>query len=368
MSYGYRSFVSKIVFSILDRIRLFIFYLRLDISTPSTLFSLIFTISTILWGIYTNFRPNFQLNREFFTNPINVIFGIIFILFFLIIFSTIKLMYPSAKRAKIIVDAYGSNPRIIPFIAKDVKMWLENTPGLIKQQKKISDIQRYVRSEDIDMLEKLRKKLFLISSINKKNSEKNERRGNYLDILITGVSDSFGIPRESFEDLINTRIDINQKISKELISSYDQIKVSIEGFVAAKKDRDVVGMRRHEKKIQDNCDKILKKGDGVENQIKWIEELDRRKWAIPMLIEIIKESSTGNALSKLTKLLSDARVENIEDMKWLIQFANSRKGFSISELLGLKFVDNENLFSLDKIPGKDGDSLIEFLKQNFNVE
>lgn len=357
-----QNFVSKIVYSVMDGIRLFIFYLGLHISTPITLFTLIFTISTVLWSIYAYFKPNFQLNLKFFDDPINIVFITIYIILFLIILFTIYLMYPPTKRAKIIVDAYGNNPRIIPFMAKDVKTWLESTISYIEQQPSISDIQSYVRSE-----KKLSKR-FLKLNANKKFMKNIDKTGNYLNTLINGVSDSFGIPRESFEDFINTRIDINQRICKELISSYEKIENHIGGLVAAKKINDVDTIRNCETKIEDNCIEILKKEDSIKNQIKWLKELDKRKWAIPELIEIIKESSTGNALDRLTnKLLSEERVKNLEDLKWLIQFAKSRKGFTIGELLGLKFVE-KCIFSWDEIPGKDDVKLIGFLKQNFDVD
>ncbi len=325
--------------------------------SPMRLLNLIIVVLGIIGGLYAYIPQSLKL------------YFIIILLFVLYLFidNMIYLMFPPSRWAKTIVDAYDTNPKIISFIARNVKKWLEDITKFIIEQPEKDDIKNCIEKEDINELRKLR---FRLSSTDK-TIEKLEKKGNYLNDLIIGTSYSFRIPQESFEELVNTKIDVNQKIGKEIINSYIQTQESIEKFIdesnleahagtIAIRDSHKRNKEHYSKKIKDTIEDIRKKQERIESQIEWLNKLidlsggirkcvynfpyikkfEKRIKIIHLLIEIIKESSTGNALNKLSRLL--IQTESLEDLMWLIRFTNSRKGFPISKLLGLELDEKAN--------------------------
>lgn len=330
LSYKIKDTIHKIV----DRFYLFLFYAGLNASSPAALFTLIFTISTLLWGIFSYIKdPAFQINiHNLFWDKTNLLVIITYIMFLIIIvYFVIPIMFPRVKQAQIIVEAYGNNPRIILYVAKEIKKWINDS--FVEREGTLKEIKECIKHSNNNELSKLAKELQ--NKTSKKNKKKIEEDGRYLNILIKGVSASYRIPQESFEEFICTKIDINQKIVDEIIYSYDQMYHDIQVFTNTKGSE----ADKYRKKIEETIEDICKKEQNLKNQIIWLEELDKKREAIPKLIEILNEFSTGRALSLLSNLLENA--ENSKDLEWLIRFANSRKGIKISELLGLT-LDNEN--------------------------
>ena len=323
------------------KIRIGIFYLGVHLTPPIKLLSLISISGLVIWHMLVG---NFIFKTQ------AVIFAVVVtVAFFAYV---IHLMFPPSKRVEILVDAYGNNQRIIPFIAKRIEKCLKNVikfiekqPNIEKQPKK-DDIKNVIAGRDRNALEKLQGE-FLKPRSTRRLTDGIEKKGNYLNALIGGVSESFRIPRESVEELINTKVDVSQNISKGIVSSYDEIKAYIERLTGIIKgppgehDREVRNYL--EKRVKERVEDIRKKKESLLFQIKWLEELDKRRESIPRLLEVIKETSTGKAVSKLSKLLLE-EAKNEEDILWLVRFANSRKGFPISELLGLKSEETSNPF------------------------
>ena len=330
------------------RIKLIIWFLGLPTSSPIRLSGLIYIIGLALWGIFVYVKEVYlQITLVIFTGIIS----------FLFLTFVITLMFPPAKRIKNILDAYGDDPKIILFTAKEVKKWLEKVINYMEKQPNPKDIKEAIEPPLIsNRLEKLQKRFLKSSSANRLKG-RIEKKGNYLNALISGVSESLQISPESIEELINSKVDVNQKIGKEIIISYDQIEGNIKDLEDAMNMKTKIDMKAEDvkepKEIIDSCNRIIgfcqrkinerieyleSKKKSLDAQIKWIKEVDKRKGDIPTLLEeIIKEPSTGKAVSNLARLLSK-KAETVEDLIWLIQFANSRKGYKISELLGLKVI------------------------------
>ncbi|MCK4734479.1 MAG: hypothetical protein KAT65_18630 [Methanophagales archaeon] len=329
-----------------DKIRIVIFYLGVRLTHPIKLLGLIYISSFVIWRILS--ADNFT-----FKMPVVIFAVVVTIPFFAYV---IHLMFPPSKRVEILVDAYGNNPRIIPFIAKKVKRWLEDIINFMEKQPNIGYIRKATESTKGNRLEELHKKILKPRST-KKLMGRIEKKGNYLNALISGVSESFQIPRESIEELINSKVDINQKIVSEINISYDQIKDYLRSLSDTNEltPKEITGY--YNRKIKERLDYLESKKESLNTQIEWIEEFDKRKKdTLEQLLEILKEPSTGKAVSKLSRLLSlslekveteeDLTEEDIKDLIWIIRFANSRKGFKISKLLGLKIkkgVGNETL-------------------------
>ena len=329
-----------------DKIRIVIFYLGVRLTHPIKLLGLIYISSFVIWRILS--ADNFT-----FKMPVVIFAVVVTIPFFAYV---IHLMFPPSKRVEILVDAYGNNPRIIPFIAKKVKRWLEDIINFMEKQPNVGYIRKATESTKGNRLEELHKKILKPRST-KKLMGRIEKKGNYLNALISGVSESFQIPRESIEELINSKVDINQKIVSEINISYDQIKDYLRSLSDTNEltPKEITGY--YNRKIKERLDYLESKKESLNTQIEWIEEFDKRKKdTLEQLLEILKEPSTGKAVSKLSRLLSlslekveteeDLTEEDIKDLIWIIRFANSRKGFKISKLLGLKIkkgVGNETL-------------------------
>jgi hypothetical protein len=316
-----------------DKVRIFFFYLGIHLSTPVTLVSFIYIISLILWGIfeYVVGESIFKFPRIIFIVAISYLLFLVYIMY---------LMFPPAKNVKIIVDAYGGNPRIISFIGEKIKKWLKNIIDFIEQQPTYDEIMEPVNNLNINGLEELKRKIpksLPKPSKIKELADEIEKEGNYLNDFVEGVSRVLQIPQESIEELINTKIGVNQKIGKEIITSYDQIKNGIEGLISAINSGDNYIINSYRRRIKVRTDYLRIKKESLNAQIKWIKELDKRKEAIPELLEIIEEPSTGKAVAKLSRLLFE-KVRTVEDIIWLIRFANSRKGTRMSDLLGLNIV------------------------------
>ncbi len=69
----------------------------------------------------------------------------------------------------------------------------------------------------------------------------------------------------------------------------------------------------------------------IRNQLGKLKEYEN---FIPDIIDIIRDTSTRRAVVKSANVLQKAKV--VDDLKWLITFINSRIGFDMAELLGLK--------------------------------
>lgn len=337
-------------------IRILIFYLGVHLTSPIKLLSLISISGFVIWSL---------LSVEDFTFKIPaVIFAVVVtVAFFAYV---IHLMFPPSKRVEILVDAYGNNPRIIPFIAKRIEKSLKNVIKFIEKQPKEDYIKSVIAGRDSNALEKLQGE-FLKPRTTRRLTDGIEKKGNYLNALIGGVSESFRIPRESVEELINTKVDVSQKTSKGIVSSYDDIKACIEkltGIIKAQPSVHDIDVSNYlEKRVKERVEDIRKKKESLLFQIRWLEELDKRRGSIPRLLEVIKETSTGKAVSKLSKLLYE-EAKDEEDILWLVLFANSRKGFPIGKLLGLKSAETANPF--DKTLEWYGDPISKNLNHEKN--
>lgn len=199
----------------------------------------------------------------------------------------------------------------------------------MEKQPNLEDIEQAIKVPlDKNRLKTLQKK-FPKPISTKRLIDKIEKDGNYLNTLITGVSESLQIPRQSIEELINCKVNVIQNISNEINISYEQIQAYIGHLIIG---NDTAYYRG---RIEERIKYLKSKKESLNTQIEWIKEFDKRKGAIPELLKIIKGRSTGKAVSDLSRLLLE-KGENEEDLIWLIRFADSRKGFKISELLGLK--------------------------------
>lgn len=337
---GFIDFVEEIE----DKIRVFFFYLGVHLSPPIMLLGLVYTMGIVLWRIFVSVGES-----------VPTIYPTIFtiVVSFLFLVYVIYLSFPPAKRVKIIVDAYGNNPRIIPFIAKKVEGWLEDIVKFMEKEPNMEEISEAIAVLNTNRLKELQEKFLKPRRL----VDRIEKKGNYLNALIGGVSESFQIPLESIEELINTKVEVNRKINKEIFISYDQIKAYMESLANIEPHAPAKVIAYFKRKINERIDYLEAKEKRLNTQIKWLKVLGKRKKVTPALLEIIKEPSTGKAVSKLSRLLSEnaktsensktsEKEETIKDLIWLIQFANSRKGVKLGELFGLKImkgIGNETL-------------------------
>ncbi len=313
---------------ITDKVRVFFFYLGVHLSSPISLVSLIYIASLMLWRIFEYVGES--------TLKIPFIFLTVFISFIFLLY-IVFLMFPPARQVRIIIDAYGNNPRIISFVGKKVKLWLKKILNSMEKYPTKEEIMKNVNALSINGLEKLLKK-FPNKSLDRNLTNEFEKNGDYLNIFIGGTSDSLRIPRESIEELlINNKIDVDQKLGDEIITSYDQIRGSIGGLKAAIELNDNRLIAYYTNKIKERMNNLEIRKESLKAQIIWIEEFDKRKKVVKDLLEIIKEPSTGKAVAKLSRLLLSEEVTKAEDFIWLIRFANSRKGVKIGNLLGLYY-------------------------------
>ena len=316
-----------------DKIRIVIFYLGVHLTPPIKLLGLIYASGLGIWRILSAGDFTFKM-------PVVIFAVVVTIPFFAYV---IHLMFPPSKRIEILVDAYGTNPRIILFIAKNVKRWLGDIVKFMDKQPNMDEIREAIELPLIrSNIEKLQKR-FLKPSSAKRLMGGIEKKGNYLNTLISSVSESFQISRESLEELINSKVDINQKLVSEINISYDQIKAYLRSLSAVLSAVDVRTtpqkiINYYIKKIKERADYLESKRESLIEQIEWIKEFVKQKEdTVEELVEILNEPSTGKAVSKLARILSE-KAKTVEDMIWLIRFANSRKGAKISELIGLKVI------------------------------
>jgi len=312
-----------------DKIKIGIFYLGVHLNPPIKLLSLIYISGLVIWRILSAGDSTFKIPAVIFAVVVTVPFFVY----------VIHLMFPPSKRVKILVDAYGNKPQIIPIIAKKIEKCLKKVIKFTNKQPNPEDIQNVIETLNEKELEKLQGE-FLKPRSGRRLKEGIEKKGNYLNALISGVSESFRIPPESVEELLNTKIVVSQKIANEIVSSYKEIKDSIKGLTGEHK----MEVRSYfEERIKEKLEDIRKKKESLLFQIEWLKELDKRRKAIQNLLEVIKEPSTGKAVTKLSELLWK-KANNSEDILWLVRFTSSRKGIKISELLGLKSEETANPF------------------------
>ncbi|MCK4732061.1 MAG: hypothetical protein KAT65_06325, partial [Methanophagales archaeon] len=257
---GFIDFVEEIE----DKIRVFFFYLGVHLSPPIMLLGLVYTMGIVLWRIFVSVGES-----------VPTIYPTIFtiVVSFLFLVYVIYLSFPPAKRVKIIVDAYGNNPRIIPFIAKKVEGWLEDIVKFMEKEPNMEEISEAIAVLNTNRLKELQEKFLKPRRL----VDRIEKKGNYLNALIGGVSESFQIPLESIEELINTKVEVNQKINKEIFISYDQIKAYMESLANIEPHAPAKVIAYFKRKINERIDYLEAKEKRLNTQIKWLKVLGKRK-------------------------------------------------------------------------------------------
>lgn len=153
-----------------------------------------------------------------------------------------------------------------------------------------------------------------------------------MESLVTEVSNYLQVSKESVEELIGIKVGVEKQIAKAIIYDYKKIQDARETL---KNPAITDNLSDYfEKEILEKINDIQTKKQLLNTQIKWIEQLEKQHENIKALLTIIKEDSTGKAIVFLAELLRTAKTS--EQLKFLIQAANSRVGYKLGELLGFK--------------------------------
>jgi translation initiation factor 2B subunit (eIF-2B alpha/beta/delta family) len=198
------------------------------------------------------------------------IFGLISILFFGQIISF--LFTPDNILTRIIQSFKGKPELAISYLISETEKWLKDS---------LTFIDKYKINKNIN--------------IDFKESD--------LHLKYIRISESLRVDHEAIEKLTGISADINPRIIKEII-------------------------------IEDDEAKLRKVKERLERKSNRLNKLKEKVDLIPEIINIIRDASTGGAVSKSAEVLQEAT--DVEDLKWLIRFVNSRIGFTTAELLGLK--------------------------------
>lgn len=161
----------------------------------------------------------------------------------------------------------------------------------------------YLRNETESWLNYVLKFITKLEKHHKIKSIDIDLKESKLQLIFSKTSESICADREAIEKLIGISADIDPRIVREIIAG-------------------------------DNSTKLKKRKENFERKLNRLKKLKKKADFIPDIVDIIRDASTGRAVTKSAYVLQKAT--DVEDLKWLIRFVNSRIGFTISELLGLK--------------------------------
>lgn len=323
-------------------------FLDLPKGPPLRLVYLVSLIGGLIWFIWLKAESFFQWLgippdlSTYFKYALIALILVISIIFFALV---LTLMFPLERRVRVLARSYSEDELII-FLKNEIKEWLTVISNLLQNQPSKAG-RRYTHSQ----LEEMENEI--------------SNKGRYLESLVTEVSNSLQISKESVEDLIGIKIGVEKQIAKAIIDDYKKIQDARETL---KNNRSLTQnvSDYFEDEILEKTNDIQTKKQLLNTQIKWIEQLENQHGNIKTLLKIIREESTGKAIVILAELLGTAKTS--EQLKFLIQAANSRVGYKLGELLGFKLkLKSPYLFNWDEIPGNAENKLKEFLKQSFGV-
>ncbi len=201
------------------------------------------------------------------------IFGLISAIF---IGEIISIIFTRENIIKRITESFKGKPvEAVNYLRNETESWLNYVLKFITKLEK----HHKIKSIDIDLKE------------------------SKLQLIFSKTSESICADREAIEKLIGISADIDPRIVREIIAGDDAVK--------------------------------LKRGkEKLERKLNRLNKLKEKADFIPDIVDIIRDASTGRAVTKSADVLQKA--SDVEDLKWLIRFVNSRIGFRMSELLGLK--------------------------------
>ncbi len=226
-----------------------------------------------------------------------------------------KLFFTPLKKIEYKINSFSGKPEFaIIYLIDESEKWL-------KDIKKFINIRYNLNGTKKDEKQKIQKlfKTFKVFSFllilgeierDKKSKKNYEELGkkillkeSELKFIYRRISESINADQEAIENLLGINITIETRIVREIVMEYDPSKIE-----------------RRKKNIERKLERLAK----LQEKVDYFSDM----------IEIIRDASTGRAVTRAAKVLQKA--ENVEDLKWLTRFVNSRIGFQMGELLGLK--------------------------------
>lgn len=321
-------------------------FLGLSEGPPIRLVYLAYVMGVFIWLIWSKVETFFQLWLGI-SPTLSTYFKYVLIALILVISSIffalyLTLMFPLERRVRVLARSYSEEDELIIFLTEEIKKWLTLILNLIKQSKADKE---YTDSQ----LEKIENEI--------------SNKGGYLEFLVTEVSNSLQVSKESVEELIGLKIGVEKQIAKAIIYNHKWIQnanyILKSPFPLLKQKH----IDYYRKQISEKTNDIQTKKQLLNTQVKWIEQLENQRGNIKTLLKIIKEESTGKAITILVELLKTATTH--EQLKFLIPAANARVGYKLGELLGFRLrlkADGETKLTwYDKPVSNDLTTIRDFL-------
>ncbi|MCK5022204.1 MAG: hypothetical protein KAR54_03075 [Candidatus Pacebacteria bacterium] len=260
---------------------------------PAHLFYITYTLILAFW-----IAP-YYLNGRLSVVIVGVIFFIISFLFFIKLFS---FLFTPNNLLTIKIQSFNEKPEdALHYLINEAEKWLNDVLKFIKNAE-----------SNIDSLKH-----------NKIKIQKIRTKGSNLQHIFSRVSsESIHADREAVEELIGFRCDIEPKIVEEIINDYNSIEKDI-----------------NDQEVKTKLNKIEARKYRLVNILCHIDKFKEKEKFILDIIDIIRDTSTRRAVVKSADLLQKA--SGIDELRWLITFINSRIGFDMSELLGLKVEEKD---------------------------
>ncbi len=309
-------FMYRMVYSILKW-----FYRKIKIIlreiNPTYLFYITYIVILIIWVV--PYYAKSQL-KSFFLVGILILTSILFF------HKLISFLFNPNNLLTLKMQSFDGKPEeAIDYLINEAENWVNDILKLITiiQLNKKNDEKINQEDEKIEQkiyryylsLYNLYLRLYCLVKLDKRLKGKIQIKETDLDRVFSRISEFIGAERGAIERLVGVRTDVDPRIIQEVINNYELIKKEIN---KPEIDREIDQINKRFKDKQDR----LKKLKGLNEDI------------ISDIISEIKESSTGKATTSAANILQSAK--DVEELKWLIAFVNSRIGFRIAELLCLE--------------------------------
>lgn len=265
---------------------------------PTYLFHAIYALIFAIWII------DIYIDNKIIAYVFQVSLFVVSVLF---LYNIVSLLFTPDNIMKIRIDLWRNKPeKAIDFLISEDEKWLKDVLKFLEK------LQSNIKSKNIKD-EKL---------------ERNLQQERNLQLIFSKISESIHADNEAIEKLIGISVDIDPRIVKEIINDYDSIK---EDNIVNNTRLDNINMviNRRITRFNYKHNRLLKLKE-IRLKLKKREKED----IISDIINVIRDPSTGRAVTMSAKVLQKA--DNVEEMMWLIRFVNSRTGFTMAELLGLK--------------------------------
>jgi hypothetical protein len=296
-----------------------------------------------------------------------------------IFIQAIPIIFPTKKRINAAVRAYlaESPTALLLYQARKAEKFL-------KKNYKHFDERFYI--ENLNKIDAPKDEILKGASKENTFLRKIKKDGNYLNLLHKETATSLKIPPYTLDELLGrVTVDVWLKTVETVGDSYNRIAIAFKDIdFYNEKLKDPRLTRSEREDYKEKLDKssavktkeiktVINKIEMLNRHTNWLKNLKKiereKKGTLSKILDIIAETSTGSAVLKSAnlfiggmKLLVYNKI-NLDDIKTLIKLIDSRPGFRISKILGIKedyndlklhdvsFMDKKNWEKIQKFFG-----------------